>query len=1399
MKRVNDVASDTTDYPNYPGDDSDSCKSEAHKMSFEQEREMIRRARSRERIDRQVIREGDSSILEAKINAALQRNSELILAIKRKETEIEDLRTSFDTEMLNEEVDQLQEQVVAAIAETEAIRAQNLSLAREVDEYEDELQNLKTAEADLAAKTTLLSNILAKLTAIKQGVSICLGLKLVLAAHFKLQRRQVSSWFDLLKQDNKKDTPNDLGVQLLCLKQQMKQRVCFLRLRQVLVRSNLTHFSKSSEVKSVYMDEILKRKLMSKWVSFCRDKNQSLARQSRVLHNLNRIAKKVSLANFCALVIKSTRASYQIMFPQTQAAFVYFKHNLHASAAASHRRRRMAQPGDDNEIEEFNYCIKIFNSLITNHLAARSSSNRVNLKHFMTKGLAFVKVVKKLQRFFNRKVKQRYVLAFFKTKEWAKKGLKEELSNEFEQTEQSIEEQERLVALKTNSCRHRHVLSTLLQIFKTKKQAVFAHLKRTRFNINEIRQQKVEELSKYIQLFTREKLSSLKRHAFIEIRKSLEARKKSDYEEINREVIGLKSDLMKIQIESRNENKKLMRTRLRIFTETLGRLITYRHESAYWRLKQKSQQRQSIEMGLQVLQCTKPMLNRRLQVAVNMMKQKRQVSKVACIDRVIRQMILRDLFKLMRHGYYRHKERVKEKLSKLYLLIEVKLHRQMCFALDGVFQMKEEYLDRHVKDLTNHIGETQSKLAAATASGNSLNQRINQINKSWLSKVFRTAETEARYRSFVAVVRASRLETGCWGMRFLAKKVNLIRRARIGTGFAAIAAGKMVIGVYELETKRDDAFTNLNDIKKSLAEDYESFNTGLNLHSLNKSSSLSTLDGEKNLTWKLSISISRLPLKKIQAAYFQYLKKKVEYYNSFKKPLHSRKKLLAAFFDALLQETNLPISKGLRKLHRAVAKLVRNQFRKTAFILRENSNEKALKALSYKILKKKKDVETEEKVTRERKEKLAREGPGCSNSGLWFEQVGRVFRAWRARKNLTKQKNTVVGLALAENRRRLLQACFRAVKSLVVKPARVLQPLCLRQSRHVDPLFVKMPLVRSLLLNITGSCRAKASCCLKKLARFNRSLKIHALFRLAAATERLLRSKFFELNHFALSMMRRRCVVMARMKLADLAGLARLRRIQRAFFNRMKVLLPSEINPKVLLQTKLRKVKCNATARNPHLLLKLVQEWQRVARVTRLARRRLSRVAQAFRTWKWFEVDEFADPIEEYPAVRELLAEARLFGRKERDRLAQIKRKIRSDIVMMVQGSTANLVELMQKLRRANVKQGFERIRFFSGGPMLVEAKIALRAMSKQLIRLEKEKDEMQSENEHLDSKVKKSSLDMAELRRILADKIELEEKLAKVSERIQEKHRMNLLLRDQTVVARTEKQRLLSILSTMT
>jgi len=1360
---------------------------------------MIRRARSRERIDRQVLKEGDSSILEAKINGALQRNSELILAIKRKEAEIEELKSSFDTEMLKEEVEQLHEQVLVAVAETESIRAQNLSLAREIDEFEDELQSLKNAEEDLASKTTLLTNILARLTAIKQGVNICLGLKLVIAINLKLQRRQVSSWFDVLKQDSKKDTPNDLGVQLLCIKQMKKVRSCFVRLRQVLVRSDLTHFSKQARVKSVYMDETLKRRVMSKWVSYCTRKNRSAALQSRILHNLNRLAKKVTLANFCTLAIKSTRVSYQIMFPQTQAAFVYFKHNLHASVAASHRRRRMNQTSDDNEIEDFNYCIKIFTSLLTNRLVAKHQSNKINLKHFMTKGLAFVKVFKRLQRFFNRKIKQRHLLAFFKTKERAKSGLIEELSNEFEQTEQAIEEQEQLVARNNRSCRHRHILATLLLLFKSKKQAAFSHLNRMRFNMNDIRQQKIAELSKYIKLFTREKLKSLKKYAFTEIRKSLEASKKSHYEEINREVVGLKSELMKTQIESRNENKKLLKTKLRIFTESLGRLIRYRQESALWRVRQKSQQRLSIQMGLLVLLSFKPMIHRRLQIGINMIKQKRQASKVACIDRVIRQLILRDLFKLMRRSYFRHKELAKEKLSKLHLLIEVKLHRQMCFALDGIFQMKEEYLDRHVKDLTNHIGETQSKLAVASATAESLSQRINSINKSWLNKLLRTAETEARYRAFVAVVRASGLETGCWGMRFLAKKLNLIRRARIGMGFAAIAAGKMVIGVYELETKRDDAFTNLNDIKKSLAEDYESFNTGLNLHSLNKSSSLATLEGEESLTWKLSTSISRLPLKKIQATFFYCLKKKLEYHNSFIKPHHSRKTILAAFFQALLSETRLPVSRGLRKLHKAVCKLIRSQCRKTAFILRENSNEKSLKALSYKILKKKKDVELEERLSQQRREKQAKEGPGCSNSGLWFDQVGRVFRAWRARKNQSKQKALLVQLAQQESRRRLLQACFRALKSLVGRPVRVLAPLSLKTARHLDMLFIKRPLVQSLVLSLNSSSREKTSRCLKKLILFNRSLKTRAVFGLAAATERHLQSKAFEACHFALSMVRRRCIDMSRIKLAQLSGLARLRKIQRGFFNRMKTLLPSQVNPKVLLQTKLRKIKVSSSSRNPHLLAKLLREWQRVVRVTRMTRKRLSKVAQAFRSWKWFEVDEFADPIEEYPAVRELVAEARLFARKEKDRLAQIKRRIRSDIVMMIHGSTANLVDLMQKLKRAQVRHGFERVRFFSGGPMLVEAKIALRAMSKQLVSLEKEKEEIRGENEQLDGRVKKSSLDLAELRRILADKIELEEQLARVSERIQEKHRLNLLLRDQTAVAKTEKQRLLSILSTVT
>ena len=1375
------------------GQESVTVSDEPQGLTFEQERELVRRGRSKER--RSYGGDGMSEA-EIKVNRALQRNKELIESIKQKEAEIANLAKDNMKSELLKEVEDLQDKVDQVQKETAFINAQLDSVSTEVEDLEAELKILKTAEDELASKTEILSQVLKRLKVIKDGVMVCLGIQLLIALNGKLQNHQMSIWFGMIKQDVRKDIPYDLGIQIVEMRLLAKVQTFFNRLKQPEIRSDLDHFTKQDKIKQIHMNELRKNRMYGFWKKMSNQILSLKKRKINALETFEKTRRKAMLRNLEKVKVKFMRAGYQILFPQTQAAFSFFKSNLHAMAAASQRRRKMNQTNDENEVENFNYSIKIFSSFDANRLLKKYPEKTVNLKHIFTKALVFSKNFMFLQNLYNRKFKQRFLFGFFRIKVSSKAVIQKEFMKHAEHTlteissVQSILESEKLRA----SARD-FVLK--FELFTRMRRLIgFNELRKIAYIRSEVRKLKLIHLSKYLHHHTREKIKKLKFEVCGELMKNIEFIKKGEYESMTKDVQNLKSDLMKAQIQSRRENDKLLKTRTSLLDQILGRVTRYQLQRSFDHIFVKNLKCQSLKMGLKSLSCLNRMILERIRFSFNRIKAKRQLQKVVCIDVILRRLILRDLFKKMRFNYFRYKEKVHESLEKLNLLIELKTKNGKAFALKQVFKIRQEYLDNHLSALTGHIGENQGKLQIAKSTAVNYNERISNIDRNWFSKIIRSAELTARYKALTSMIKPAQRETGCWGMRFLAKKVNLLRKARIGMGFGAIAAGKMVAGVYELETKRDEAFQNLNEIKKSLAEDYESFTQGFNLHSSNKTSSLEVLDAEKKLTWKLSINISKLPLKKIQARFFYYLKKRIEFYNSFKRNPITNHNILSTFMRALYQESKQPLSRGLRKLHKVIKVLAYQQVKKSVFHLRENSNEKLLKLMSYKILKKKRDLESEEKSLLERKEILKKDGLSTAKSPNWFDEVGKVFRCWKAKVRSSKHHSSMIKLITADRGRKMKTDCFLTLKKLVIRPSRVLKPISIKDSKWIDMSSVKKPLVKSLMIAINSAANEKAYICLKKLQSYNKTENLKSWMKFSYTLENYFRKIKTKIYHSSLDMIRQRCVVISRMRLAEKYSVARLRMIQRTFFDSLKSVLPSQINPKLLLQTKLRKIKpISSSKRNLYQLIKLVHEWKRVVDATKKMRKRLTVAAKAFRTWKNDELDEVNDLNQEYNDMRNLLAESRLFAAKEVERIKRMKKQVRKDVSTMVKGSTYIFTDLMKKLIRSHLKFGIERIKHFSGGPMLIEGKMALKVMSRQMVELEIEKENMADHNVTLDERMKRNNLDAAELRNILADKLELEERLSKLLEKTEQKQKITMMMQEQLLVAKTEKQRLLSIL----
>ena len=94
-----------------------------------------------------------------------------------------------------------------------------------------------------------------------------------------------------------------------------------------------------------------------------------------------------------------------------------------------------------------------------------------------------------------------------------------------------------------------------------------------------------------------------------------------------------------------------------------------------------------------------------------------------------------------------------------------------------------------------------------------------------------------------------------WMYRCLARISDKLRKSAQAAAFNDICSSKLVMNVYELQTKRDEAYNAYNEVKKTILEDYNALAAALSTFEEEKSRVQRRLTSHKSVMSKTVMQI----------------------------------------------------------------------------------------------------------------------------------------------------------------------------------------------------------------------------------------------------------------------------------------------------------------------------------------------------------------------------------------------------------------------------------------------------------------------------------------------------------------------------------------------------------------
>lgn len=1425
----------------------------------------------------------DPHEVEIKIAKLLKSNAEMMHLIKSKESQIRDTGKIEELSIEFTALDALVQKTEEAV---NRLKLLNSELDSEIGCLDDELNSLREAERDLEERADLLDTIINRVDSVKAGVRICLNLKALEGILKNIISRRMRMLWRNFRCSSEDQVPYELGLNMLISANQIKMSQAFRNLQLSEIEKSLPILKAVEKLKKYFIDEKLRAKVLTSWSSVLKFKQaetklkkwrlkrlilatrramgshlRELAYIPKVLQTKNPLCLTQILfkraINSTTLKTPSMKRKVKISFPGEESSSLFGSMTLLPAQSVEATRDITFVPTTPRSFAISGPVLlaKAFFSLVMNRSAVTESAAlkdivgpvfKIRKLHRLAKRVAVV--VGRSQRECVRTGWQRIRLEYLRSRVNERQGELDEAESRLEMVTATRHGYNNLQKVRVGCC-------ILKKILRHKKQAVINMLVLGATNNALIKRNKRSIGCGYLEQFFQVKKQVLRRITLSRIFQYTSEAVKPDLDSMQKEIASLHNEEFRLCSELKVSGKKIEESKAETLNQVIRKIMRGIQSRVMSQIAYAQYDYQKAIIGLKRLQkmCKWNRKTKLFQTMSILRKRSKRIeSLVVSLDNMIKKCALRVAIKSIKSESIEiHNKKVKG-INGISQILERKLGQNIWLCIQAFAKRKENIHKDDLANMVEHSRNIVEKIKESKRFSASLHGVIREKDRLWL-KLFIIRQNRLFCSAAVhSLIKPTSPVCGPWNQVFLLKSTQKIFRCRLRNALSEMYNSKMVLNVYDLQSKRDDAFNALSEIRKTLVEDYAAFNSAFSVYNAAKEEAEIIRAEAKASLRKL------LPKLVLQSKYptlatmFRRMRRFIAYKRSKLNNWHEQRLRKAwtalvhgCFYNSPMaqlmpDEPSSPLLKKMRRklssniysqeqrmtmrraghiLQNTLASAVNRQIKMAIGVCREAGKERALRQLAEEVVRVRREAEKASKMrvaiySRETQGLLAQLDIGDRQS------LTKTFRAWKVRAINNIQIKRRMEVYSINHAWRVKMQCFRFMKSLRKSKNNILHPLKLKSYNPFELSFLRQKLGRFLTNKIDKAFRAKQRFCLRILKRNREQINTWATSKLILCLNRTFTNNRVKQMTASLLQFKLHAQASTQNRLAISSQKAHAQyKIARIFHSfSLTVNLPDHCEEKISKKklppktTQLRSFQMLALRRSLHA-------WHQTLQKRKFLAKKITKASVALRKWRSkiettetlqlrigdrptprsmqsSAIDE--DIKTEYKELHELVVQASKWEKRSLATRTNMKRQIRAGIGMILEGSLLNTIRLIQKLSLSRMRDGWLRTRRFSGGPTLVDSKGALAAMSRLIEAIQSEKHKIAQVSDSLAIKQKTRCENRAITGQLTRECIELEESINKVASSIVDRKELAREMRIKLKASLDEKNRLIAILQEM-
>ena len=1432
-----------------------------------------------------LTQEADSQEAEFRIAKLLKSNSEMIQAIKAKEAQLNNNSRLIE---LTDQMSELHEALQLSEADIRKLARLNRSLEDDLEAMDAELQLLKDAEQDLEKRIELLADIVSRIQRVKSGVHICLNLKcLDIVLRKRILSRQ-KLLFESLSQASEEQIPHELGINILMAACLGKLSQAYRNLRLLDANRALKIVHAGDKLDAYLQDEKLKKKSCTKWHNIVNKIKIDRLTKNKKLEALFKVTKKALSYHLKELSLITKAKKRKNPLRLTQVLFKKAVSNMNLSTPRPSNARHPSLPTEDdfdpigrmtllplNPVEispDLSFIpftprtlslsgpllqAKAFHSLIFG-VAGRLNSyipdcrvaSIIKLRHAS-------RILKVLIRITNRSGRKLKQTSFSKFYTQYMESLRVDQETEERQADQDVDELRMGRKQNTTTYKMRMGVGIISKIVIRKLRSAahemyhfYIQKSLTRINKRQIGFESLEN-------FFKDKKVINKKNAYTFLLKAAFKRLQPELSQLGKSLTGLNHENQTAQKRLGNSTRACQISKSNVSESILRGLVTNTLSWGFGSLKREAFIRKIQISGLtSISNLFKSNNLRKMGYGIKALtpRPKRIHLIIKSIQKSTDNMMVRASFFSVKELYLEKKNRSQKLLKRMGEILEKRKYEFQWSALFYTAFAKEKVHKSDLKGMVEHSKSIEDRTKDGKRFSAQLRAEMHEKDKAWLRIFLVRRDRLHASSSLYSLIKPMSPVKGIWLFNNLARAAAKVTHFRLKYALSCMYTSKMVLNVYDLQTKRDEAFNALSDIRKTLIEDYASFNSAFATYKIAKDHATASLALSDAVLEKLLPKISvqaKYPILKIMFRRFKrivhakknrlrdwHLKRLRKYWQDFthstlgyqpnkkieeenpSSPLMKKLRKKASFGN-LSQASKVSVRKGAKKLTLVFKDIVTRSTKAILGRLREVGKERMLRNLAEQVVRVRREAD---KMTRQDSITEGLRKPGTN----WVEiepserdLLTKSFRAWKVRTATHKQSEKRLDAFQHHKTWRTKVSCFRSLKTLRKPPTQTLKEL---KTTTYHPLTVeelKKSLTKTFCSKISLSHQGKVRACFKAM-RVSNNLQTRSInSTIIHSLHSLVHKNTARWSSAALMRIKNHAQSLTTTRLAIAASKTRRQASLNKIFHSLP--RPIQISDSSFSKIGLKKLPQPSELKTAELLLlrRAFICWKKVKKLQGYLRDRLKPIRVALRTWKFsvgtakrfaslrtesrgpmpsttIDQEELEEIKMEYKEIHDLTVQATRWEKRTESEIAKTKRNIRCNIGVVVEGSVLNLVKLLQKLATTNKRQAWQSVRRFAGGPGLVDAKQALAAMSRLLESLAQEKLAVERHGQKAAAEHRRRAEQKAVAGRLVSECAELEDRVAKVCRAAVDKRELARALRLKVKAAIAEKEKLVGLLQAM-